>query len=301
VSVRGRSGLIRSREEDDLPSHAGAAYRAADFIFDVDVRVPDPDGTIDRLMSVFGRAPAGRAIAGRYVIEADPAREGSHRLVSDDQHVPDFSSLGSIVDWIVGDVTRRGVASLGRGPTLHAGAVSWDGMGVILPGISGAGKSTLVAGLVATGAAYLSDEVADIDASDVVVHPFPRPMVLDPDSVAAIHGLRERLPAAGEAFRLLEYHVTPDDLGSRTATAAVPIRLVVEPHYEPHAATDVEPLSRAAVLAMLATHVFGRVDAIEDALERLRGVALTAPGYRLRGSDLDAMVAEVRRLSTAGA
>jgi hypothetical protein len=137
--------------------------------------------------------------------------------------------------------------------------------------------------------------VADIDVADLVVHPFPRPLVLDPESVWAVDGLRERIPPAHEAFRLLRYHVTPQDLGSRSAAGPVPLALVVEPHYVRGATTTIEPLSRAAVLAMLVGHIFGSTDAIEDALQSLRGVALKVPGYRLRGGDLKEMVAEVTR------
>ena len=46
---------------------------------------------------------------------------------------------------------------------------------------------------------------------------------------------------------------------------------------------------------MLVGHIFGSTDAIEDALQSLRGVALEVPGYRLRGGDLKEMVAEVTR------
>ena len=46
---------------------------------------------------------------------------------------------------------------------VHAGAVSWRGRGILLPGESGAGKTTLVAALVAAGAHYYSDEFAVLD------------------------------------------------------------------------------------------------------------------------------------------
>jgi hypothetical protein len=277
-------------------SSPGTAYRAGAFTFTVQSSVADPDGVIARLMSVFGTAP-GEDDAARYTIAADPERAGNYVLTSERDPVPDVTALGTIVDWVIADVTRRGVASLGTTAlSLHAGAVALDGAGVILPGISGAGKSTLAAGLVAAGASYLSDEVAVIDAPGRTVRPFPRPLVLDPDSVRAIDGLEARIPASHEAFRLLRYHVTPQDLGSTVAEGPVPIALVVLPEFAAGAATTVEPLSRGALLAALASHLFGTMHQIEKALPSLRDLALVVPGYRIRGGALQDARDEVHRL-----
>jgi len=277
-------------------SHPGSAYRAGRYAFTVESLVPDPDGVIPRLMSVFGAAPGADGDVPRYTIAAEPSRTETFRLTGHGETVPEVTSLGTIVDWIIADVTRRGVASLERGPALHAGVVALQGAGVIMAGASGAGKSTLTAALVAAGAAYLSDEVAVVDAAARTVTPFPRPLVLDPDSVAAIEGLRDRIPASSEAFRLMRYHVTPEDLGSTVATAPAPIALVIAPRYVRGAATTVEPLTHGELLVVLASHVFGTIDAVETALRELKDVALAVPGYRVSGGNLVQARDEVPRL-----
>ena len=48
---------------------------------------------------------------------------------------------------------------------VHAGAVTWRGSGIILPGPSRSGKSTLVIALLEMGATYYSDELAVLDPS----------------------------------------------------------------------------------------------------------------------------------------
>jgi hypothetical protein len=53
---------------------------------------------------------------------------------------------------------------------VHAGVVAVGDRAILLPGMSFAGKSTLVAALVSTGATYLSDEFAVLDAAGLV-HP----------------------------------------------------------------------------------------------------------------------------------
>jgi hypothetical protein len=56
----------------------------------------------------------------------------------------------------------------------HAGVVSWDGGGIILPASSRMGKTTLVLKLVSHGFKFLSDEVGCLDPVRGILEPFPR-------------------------------------------------------------------------------------------------------------------------------
>lgn len=89
-----------------------------------------------------------------------------------------------------------------HGVALHAGAVSWQGRTVLLPGQSGSGKSSVTACLCANGAAYLSDELIFLpdDGSGEVIA-FPRPLCLKAGSAAAVRAL---LPAERQADILAE-------------------------------------------------------------------------------------------------
>lgn len=57
---------------------------------------------------------------------------------------------------------------------VHAGAVSWQGRALLVPGATMSGKSTLVEALVHAGAGYLSDEYALVDAETGLIKAFPR-------------------------------------------------------------------------------------------------------------------------------
>lgn len=63
------------------------------------------------------------------------------------------------------------------GVFIHAGAVAWRNVGIVIPGRSMSGKTTLVAALLDQGATYLSDEYAVLDGVGRV-HPYPKPMVV---------------------------------------------------------------------------------------------------------------------------
>lgn len=65
---------------------------------------------------------------------------------------------------------------------LHAGAVVRGGAGFVLPAAPGSGKTTLVLSLVKGGWRFLSDEVACLAQEGAMVMPFPRRLVLRPDT-----------------------------------------------------------------------------------------------------------------------
>jgi hypothetical protein len=89
---------------------------------------------------------------------------------------------------------------------VHAGAVSWKGRAILLPGDSYAGKSTLVAALLKMGATYYSDEIAVLD-EEGHLHAYPRDLQLRNEfnfqerrTVAQIAG--KKTPIGTEAVRV---------------------------------------------------------------------------------------------------
>lgn len=66
---------------------------------------------------------------------------------------------------------------------IHAGVVAWDGQGVILAGDASHGKTTLALELVRRGFKFLSDEMAALGRADQQVHPFPRSLRIEPDTL----------------------------------------------------------------------------------------------------------------------
>src|SRR5699024_1384118 len=83
---------------------------------------------------------------------------------------------------LIWEINSRSVATSTRNLLLHAGAIEWDGIAVLLPAAQNHGKSTLTAAAVADGFRYLSDEVASYDAERGVVVAVPKPITLEPGS-----------------------------------------------------------------------------------------------------------------------
>ena len=117
---------------------------------------------------------------------------------------------------------------------VHAGVVAVGGRAVILPGFTFAGKTTLTRALVEAGAIYYSDEFAAIDAQGLV-HPYPKPLSI------------RHLDGSGRSTE-----TSPELLGARTGSDAIPVGLVAITSYRPGARLSPEPLgSGAALLALL--------------------------------------------------
>lgn len=69
---------------------------------------------------------------------------------------------------------------------LHAASVERDGRALILTGESGSGKSTLSALLGASGWRFMGDEFVLIEPETGLAYPFPRPVSLKNESIAAL-------------------------------------------------------------------------------------------------------------------
>jgi hypothetical protein len=69
---------------------------------------------------------------------------------------------------------------------LHAGAVVWNGIGILIPGESYAGKTTLVKEFIKAGAEYFSDDCIIIDADGYLL-PFSRALAIRTEEGRVFH------------------------------------------------------------------------------------------------------------------
>ena len=87
----------------------------------------------------------------------------------------DRQAADELLAYLEWGINRTAAEWLGQTHLLfHAGSVACRERGLILPAASGSGKTTLVAGLVAAGCRYLSDEVAVIEPANSTLLPFAK-------------------------------------------------------------------------------------------------------------------------------
>ena len=158
---------------------------------------------------------------------------------------------------------------------LHAGAVAYQGAGIVIPGASFSGKTTLVSALVRAGAEYYTDENAVLDGQGLL-HPYPKPL-----------GVRE---VPGEWTQTAQ---TVDDLGGVGGTEPVPVRLVVVSEYRPGAGWEPVTLSPADTVLTLMQFTVGGLDRPADSMQVMRRAAEGVTALKGDRGDADAVAAEL--------
>jgi hypothetical protein len=126
---------------------------------------------------------------------------------------------------------------------LHAAAVVEGGQCVLLSGGSGSGKSTLAAGLVATGATFMSDDYTPLEQSTWLAWPVPYAPSIKRGSWRVLHRHYPSLRASPvHRHRGLELRYLALDAACRAPLdQGLPVRALVFPRHQRNA-TKVEEM-----------------------------------------------------------
>ena len=243
---------------------------------------------VDRFLIPFRAGKRPTTAARTYFLEED-ASGAISLLVDGEEKVRSGSALDA-VEYLLWELSRKAIALGSDHLALHAGALCWRSIGVVLPAPSGSGKSTLTAGLTAAGCEYLSDEVALVDLKTGTLHPFPRALGMSKRSIGFIPGLLDRLPTELGASVREERQVPPDALRPSPIGRSCQLRCVIVPEHVPGTTTLLEPIRRSeAVLAMIA-NAFNFADFKGPGLVALAAIVQQISAYRLRMGELVAAV-----------
>jgi hypothetical protein len=208
------------------------------------------------------------------------------------------SSVASVLDWILWDVSQNALGRIDGFLAVHAGAVSWAGRCLIMPAPPDSGKTTLTAALVSNGYDYLTDEAALINPSTGLVHPFLRPLSLEQGSVGAVPGLIERIPADLLDSDQRLHHLSAEDLRRGAFGVTSRIAWVVAPSYRRGSATTLEPISRAEAVALMARNSLNFTRFGGRGVRVLELATRDASFHRLSVGDLAPAVRLIRRLTS---
>lgn len=189
-------------------------------------------------------------------------------------------------------VNRRAIASSPDLCLVHAAVVQHDDIGVMFPARMDAGKTTLAAQLLLAGYDYLSDEIAVVDPSDLRVHPYPKPLQIDPGSWPLLSALDPRRGSTTDRYFVSQWQVP----APRVALGPAAVRVIVEPRYVAGARTTVEEVPRSLMLAHLAGQAFSLSHDPRGRLATLAAVVRSVRCHTLVHDDLDAARAVVDEL-----
>jgi hypothetical protein len=167
---------------------------------------------------------------------------------------------------------------------LHSGAVTAGGSTALVAGPAEVGKSSIVAGLLASGFGYLSDELGAIDPVTGRAHPFPKRLALAPSTLDALPGLSD-VRDAGEFEGRTTRSLRAEDLGAAVSDPA-PIRWLVFPSMDRDGAPRLSPVPRAEAVRRMAELSFNLYRFDERGLVLLSRVAERAEAFALDGGTL---------------
>ncbi|WP_296307532.1 hypothetical protein [Erythrobacter sp.] len=181
---------------------------------------------------------------------------------------------------------------------IHGAAIAWAGSAIGLAAPSGSGKSTLSALLVARGWTYVAEDLLAILPHGKVA-PWPLPISVKPGSVAVISaawpgGLGEPRAHPGKAIMARMLHVPPD----RCATAALPLKALVLPRYDPDGDDALQPLWPLHALARLAwDRLWIGYPLTRERVERFIRWLAAMPCYEIAYRRIEAIDAHFRHIA----
>jgi hypothetical protein len=267
------------------------ALSACDCTFVIECPDDEVAGLVD---VVFGgllvrSASASAAVGPSYHIERDGA-EHAFRVRDGDGSVTRLKNADSLLFHLDKSLT---LALQRRRPDLfflHAAAVALRDRVAVLAAPPGTGKSTLAMALLDRGFTYLSDELAPIDITSLLVCPYPHAVCLKSHPVRVPQGAL----AVGRRF-----HVSPGLLAAAIADEPLPVAAFVFLRRGPGS----EALSRRLRAAAGATHLLANtLNALahkRDGLAVAADLAQRVPSFEMDTSSLRAACAEVETILSA--
>jgi hypothetical protein len=268
-----------------------AGYRLIGYDCRVRTDLPDVGRLVRKLLAPF-EVSGLEGPEYRLERDSDPAEPNPFRLTVDGRDVHRVATSLGLVDELLWELNRAAIPTA-PGVAVHAGAVSLEGIGIVLPAPMDCGKTTLTAGLVVAGCSYLTDEAALIAPATGELLAYPKPLWLSPGSIGAIDGLRDRIMPEYRQLGRMRTHVRPGDLRAGALGGPCRIAFVVAPRFLAGSSVRLEPMSRAATLMCLAENSFNLRELGGAGLEQLRRSAAGARGYRLTHGHLGGAVAAI--------
>jgi hypothetical protein len=268
------------------------------------VRIVAPKSVVCDLQALTPAGPAwtsdGLPLASTVLrVYSDRPRPGVFEVQRDNKTIWSTTrqeELPPYLAWVVIEATLQHLKTTHL--LFHGGAVSRGRHGMILPAASQSGKTTLVAGLLAAGFSYFSDDVIVLESTRLELVPFAKCLSIKPGSMSVLGELFSGLqngtvPHSGSGVDSIWYLPPPAESWPE---ASAPVCTFVAPQYVSDGPTRLKPIPRSTALQYLLNQSFNL--GAQGALGMARAVKVlkNADCYALDLADLRAAVDIVARL-----
>ena len=276
-------------------AHVTGTFKAIEHRFAVRSTHVGIGRFVEEMFDPFG--VAGEEPITWYSIIDSPPGPGRHALDVDEARVVEGAKASRVLDYLIQHVNRAAIRSGDDRVLVHAAAAELDGVGVLLPADMEAGKTTLVAGLVKAGFGYLTDEAAVIDPESLQLHPYPKPLSIDPGSWSVLADLAPRVDSSTRPYFEEQWQVPATRISPTAISGRADAALVIFPRYTSGVETRVEPVSKSQAMLILLEQTFRFHSAGRRNLEVLARFLEGVRCYRLEGGDLGESCRAVTQLA----
>jgi hypothetical protein len=274
------------------------AYRALDFRFSVRMAGADLADYVERLFAPFASADAAEHLYS--IVDEGPRFKNRYALYFDGQPIVRTPFEPLALAFLLWHLNIAVVAASDRYLLVHSAAASFNGSAILLPAAKDSGKTTLVARLVQRGCGYFTDEATAIDPVTLAVHAYPKPLAVEPGSWEVLADLRPDLDDRFLPYVQEQWHVVPDSIRPGAIAEPCRPRLIVSPHYAAGAQTELEAISRAQAVLLLAENAFNFGSHKADGLHAFAEMVSGCECFRLTiGSHNDASDAVMRMVEVS--
>ncbi len=280
-----REGAVLARLAAREWRRVSGPFRALDLRFEVRTTSDAPADYLEHVLASFVTDEPARHVYS--IVDNGERFKTPVSVYYGGQRLVRLATEPLAVSYVLWHLNRAVVGESPRYLLLHASAAVADDAAIVFPAPMESGKSTLIAGLLQRGFGYLTDEVVAIDPATALVHPYPKPLSIDPGSWEVLGALRPALDARLAPYAGAQWHLPVSSVRSESTRAPARPRLLVGPRYEPGSRTTLEPISGAEGVLLLAENAFNFPAHGTAGLETLATIARGCDCYRLTYSSLD--------------
>ncbi|MBW1784876.1 MAG: hypothetical protein JRL30_29540 [Deltaproteobacteria bacterium] len=183
------------------------------------------------------------------------------------------------------EIENELVRAVGDWVAFHAGAVEIDGGACLIAGDPDAGKTTTTLHMIEMGATFLCEEVAPVNPTTPLVHPYPQVLTLSriyAEEYLALYPFRNGELMIVDA-QTARYHPF------EAASGPVPLKTILIPGYDPLATLRAEELLPADVFTELLGYCFPPNGDHERLFDSVIRICEEARIFRIRAASIRSM------------
>jgi hypothetical protein len=248
-----------------------------------------PDKLQNEIEALFrSRGPILRLPSHKILIHEQ--RAGLFSLQTDGKMKFDGLDRNQLFLSLVGEVVQTLISDIDSGVVEHAGALTWNGKGIILPGTTGSGKSSICAWLAQQGFEYLTDECVVLQPEVPWFTALPRPLVMKDEATRSVQcPATERLFVSGTSTIFW-----PEN--SARSDHSYSCHLILFPQFERGSQLEFTKLSAAQTALELTTCNVNARNLADHGFGIVTSYALKVPAVKLRYGSFQQLEGPLERL-----